>query len=301
MKTTIKNLKFLSVGSLTLLCCLLRTSPSFSQQEDAAVEKVPDPEQWAREVEKDKTREYAYPHRFVFVDESEGKAPRFLEFGLEAFNALGIHKAVQSIDLAWSWQLNDFFVRKWQHWDTKEALSKFENPTNEKDKLLSLNNLLLVFGVDMFVHAPSNPTEPWTVFKLSGDHPIVAAQLKGPPSFAVEDLYRWISTALGYDGLVLDRRGEYYLVAAATSYLRKPDLQALALKSSHNKLYIKAGERSGTALLSMVRKSGYFGVFKVTFFGQGINEIPINTKVILEQTNFKKSNSNFDIKPSTSE
>ncbi len=273
---------------------------------------TPDIKTWVNQVNtkiKSKTRKggvtglMQYPIRVAFVDDTYSKSPKFLEFDLESFNRLGLYHAVQSTDLSWSWKLNDFEVKKKGRKSTTNGpISEPTLPGGPEDddkanKPLDLNTLLKLFDADVYVNASSDQSKEWVAFRIANNEQEIISKEKAPTSYNVEVLYRWLAKAFGYDGVILDKQGDYLLVGSATLFFKKKSIQALAFKGSHNKFSLRPSEREGMGLLTLVKRSGAYAIFKVLFLGKDAGEIPLNTKVLIEDMGYKKSGtSSFDIK-----
>lgn len=102
------------------------------------------------------------------------------------------------------------------------------------------------------------------------------------PEEATTDASVWLLTQLHWNGVVLDRRGDYILIGSCAVYL-KEKTQGIALKDSAQKIGVPPGDKSSDNLLQMVGKSGHFGVFKVIFSRSKNDLFPVGTKVLLER------------------
>ncbi len=97
------------------------------------------------------------------------------------------------------------------------------------------------------------------------------------------DIVAWLMAQFGWDGVVLDQRGDYLLVGSTAAILATPQIQALAVGDSTGKLALKAAERKGAGLLSLSDTRGGIGVFDIVFLGQGVTSLPVGTKLIIEK------------------
>jgi len=265
---------------------------------DAFGASIPDINAWVKQINAANAKNpsgTSYPIRVAFVDDTYAKSPKFLEFDLESFNNLGLYQAVQSSDLSWSWKLNDFHVKEKAKQDKSKPI---ETPkeVEKGNKLLDLDSLLKTFDADVFVQAPSDQSKEWITFRIVNNAKEILAKEKSPTSFNTESLYRWLAKSFGYDGVVLAKKGEYLLVGSSTVFFKKKNIQAMAFRDSEKKFSLRPSEREGMGLLTLVKKSGSYGIFKVLFLGRGFTDVPLNTKVLIEDTGQKKPTSSFDLK-----
>lgn len=280
-----------------IACFSIFFSIAFSNIAHSA--SVPDINTWVKQVNEAAAKKPGgalYPIRVAFVDDTYAKSPKFLEFDLESFNNLGLYQAVQSTDLSWSWKLNDFQVKERERKDKSKSAETQPDSENKANKALDLDSLLKTFDADVFVQAPSDPSKGWITFRIVNSTKEILAKEKSPSSFNTESLYRWLAKSFGYDGVVLDKKGEYLLVGSSTVFFKRKSMQAMAFRDSEKKFSLRPSEREGMGLLTLVKKSGSYGIFKVLFLGRGYAEVPIGTKVLVEDPGQKKTSSSFDLK-----
>ncbi len=203
----------------------------------------------------------AFPRRIAFVSGfgEKGEAPRFLALVGEDFEKVSYLRAADARSALWDLKLN----------------KKLFEETDPQDLVFTLT------GADAVLVAPDKGD--WELLRKDGDRIATVVKrrgLKKPTPAAVAD---WLVTALGWDGVVLDRTAEYLLVGSTASILKTPEIQALAVSDTADKIVLKADERKGAGLLSVSESDGGFGVFDVVFLGQGVKSIPPGTKLIIER------------------
>ncbi len=93
-------------------------------------------------------------------------------------------------------------------------------------------------------------------------------------------LFDRLLASLGYDGIVLDIKGDYLLVGTFDARLKKRDLQGLLIKRSADSLVINSKtSKEGGALLSLVGYYGGYAVFKSIIGGDAVK---LGQKVLIE-------------------
>lgn len=229
-----------------------------------AEEGVPDVASWAKEVV---DVGGAFPRRIAFVaslpEKGQG-APVFLELDAAEFNKLGFFQTKDSRDLAWDMKLN---------------ASRFAD-RDPYDVVVELT------GADTLVVAPESGS--WSFVRKSGDGRDVVLEAKAPKSRTPKAIAAWLPSALGWDGVVLARKDDFLLVGSTVAILSTPDIQALAVSSSADKFGLRASERQGAGLLGLAETKDGVGVFDIVLLGQGVTEIPVGTKLIIEKKKAKK-------------
>ena len=94
-------------------------------------------------------------------------------------------------------------------------------------------------------------------------------------------LFDRLLTTLGYDGVVLDIKGDYLLVGTFDARLKRPDLQGLLIKNSAESISIQSKSASeGAALLSLVANYGGYAVFKSII---GADSVQLGQKILIER------------------
>lgn len=205
----------------------------------------------------------AFPHVIAFVSKlpEKGKGlPEFLKLDDAAFNKLTYFQSINVLNAEWDVKLNaDSF--------------------GDKDAMAVV---LDVTKADTVVLAPEKGD--WKIMRSgAGGKRQTLATAKKPKSTAPADVAAWLPTALGWDGVVIDQKGDFLLVGSTAAILATPQIQALAVSNSTDKFSLKANERGGAGLLSLSENKDGVGVFDIVFLGQGVTALPTGTKLIIEK------------------
>ena len=89
----------------------------------------------------------------------------------------------------------------------------------------------------------------------------------------------WFIKKLGYDGMILDRKGDFLLVSTLkpqTSYG-----QALTLRNSHKKIRFSKKSNKGSALIQFIEGKGTISVFEILIKDEKSKSIVPGTKILL--------------------
>jgi hypothetical protein len=200
------------------------------------------------------------PNRVAFVIDLPKKGvPQFLLFDAKKFNQLGFFQASNAAAIAWDLKLNKRAFTNREGFDVAVTLSR----------------------ADLIVLSPK--VGDWSVFLAKGDRKKPVAKGAPPIGAKEEDLAGWLTSILGWDGVVLEQRGHQLLVGSTLKILSQPQLQALAVDGSASKFGLNENERKGSGLLSLVYSKSGIGVFDIVFLGQGVKEIPAGTKLVIEK------------------
>lgn len=200
------------------------------------------------------------PQRVAFVVDIPPKGiPQFLLLDAKKFNSMGFFQTANVAAVAWDLKLN------------KKGFSNRDG----------FNVAMSLTKADMIIHSPK--IGDWSVYLVKGDRKKPFAKGAPPTSTKEEDLVGWLTSILGWDGVVLDQRGHQLLVGSTSKILSQPQLQALAVEGSSTKVALNQNERKGSGLLSLVYFKGGIGVFDIVFLGQGVKEIPVGTKLVIEK------------------
>ena len=89
----------------------------------------------------------------------------------------------------------------------------------------------------------------------------------------------WFRKKLGYDGVVLARKGSFLLIESF--YPFKTDAQALSLTDSKKKFNVINRKKRGSALIQLLSKDGFVGVFEIVVADSKGDKISPGTKVLL--------------------
>lgn len=124
----------------------------------------------------------------------------------------------------------------------------------------------------------------WGVrYKGQDDSSNFETEFKLNPKAKADDAAIALLSLFAYDGVILDVAEKFVLVGSTAKILSQPNLQAMALTESANKVSLKGAPREGAGLLSLVDISGGYAVFEITLLGRGMSNLPIGTKVIIER------------------
>ena len=127
----------------------------------------------------------------------------------------------------------------------------------------------------------------WEVAKWFPDaqSPKIIARIKAPKLTATTkraDYINWLISSLGYNAVVIDVKGEQFLIGMYTPQNSSSGkLQALALKNSVKHFVIKSTSQKGAGLLQSKEIDGPLGVFEVMLSGKG-SRIEPGTKIMVE-------------------
>lgn len=225
-----------------------------------AEDGAPALKEWTQKALK-KYRGGAYPRKIAFVKGfgAKGEPPKFLDITPDEFHGVSYLAAADTRSALWDFKLN-------------------------QDKFAGLDPKELVFaltGADTVLVAAE--TGDWELLrKVAGKIASVGKRARAktatPPVLAY-----WLVTTLGWDGVVIDRSGEYLLVGSSAAILKTPEIQALAVADSEKKIVLTAAERKGAGLLSLSESDAGYGTFDIVFLGQGVKELPPGTKLIIEK------------------
>lgn len=200
------------------------------------------------------------PRRIAFVSDLPLKGiPQFLKIDAVRFNQMGYFQVADVASRAWDMKLNKKSFGKGDSFDLAVSLTK----------------------ADIIIHASKN--RDWTVYSAGEGRRVVLAKAPPPATTTEEDLSSWLITVLGWDGIVLDKRGQQVLVGSTSLILALPQLQALAVGGSATRPLLLQNERNGSGLLSLVYAKNGIGVFDIVFLGQGVKDIPVGTKLVIEK------------------
>ena len=148
---------------------------------------------------------------------------------------------------------------------------------------LSIVNSALCMGADVVIDA-SGPT--WELFSFDAKKSALKSLAKSPAG-ANDDYTAWLKARLGYDGVVLDQKGEFYLaVVPPTS--TEGESQALSLVGSHGKLVLSGGKFPGGGMLFVKARNGNVAILQLLIAKDGAtNEVKPGTKLIMESAKSK--------------
>jgi hypothetical protein len=205
----------------------------------------------------------SFPRSLAFVTSlpEKGKGdPVYLAIDTAAFNKLSYMQAVNQSNADWNYKLN------------RAAYAAMD----------SLASVLALTKADSVVFAPDKGE--WKLLRpIPGNGRNVLFSAKPPKSTAPEDILAWLMAGLGWDGVIIDQKGDILLVGSTVGMLSVPQLQALAIADSAQKITLMANDRKGAGLLSLAAISGGYGAFETIFLGQGVTSLPLGTKLVIEK------------------
>jgi hypothetical protein len=219
-----------------------------------------DPESWYKQLVEKNNGQFpgVFPAAFVMVKKlpAKGEVEYLGNVDAAAFNKLGFFKIANWRNADWNFKLNR---------------AKFE-------KLDARKVIYDLTGANTIVAAEK---KRWKFYQGTSKKPL--ATIKAPKSDKAAVVSEWLIDGLGWDGVVLDQKGDELLVGSTSKILAQPEIQALAIANSEKKFLVTAKERKGSGLLSLQKISGGLGVFDVVFLGAGIKKLAPGTKLIIEK------------------
>lgn len=93
----------------------------------------------------------------------------------------------------------------------------------------------------------------------------------------------WLFQSLGYDGVLLGRKGSYVMVASAAAVLGKEKIQALAIRGSEAQMALLDKKRSGSSLLELESSKGPYGMFRILALAKDSNDLPSGMKLTIQR------------------
>ena len=114
-------------------------------------------------------------------------------------------------------------------------------------------------------------TKRWTFYKLDKDGKLVKIyKASAPKKLELSALKSWFKSKLGYDGIVLAKKGNF-LLAGLVNKAKSKKAQALLLKSSNDKFYIRG--KKGAALLQLVSTTDGFALFEIIINNDNVKDL----------------------------
>jgi hypothetical protein len=195
------------------------------------------------------------------LPEDAGDVPEFLPVDAAAFQAASYLRAADARSAAWDYALN----------------------AAKLAKMAAAEAVRTITGADTIVVAPSKG--PWRILwsGKSGATEETVATAPRPKTTDAPALAAWVQTTLGWDGVVLARRGPFLLVGSTAAILATPGAQALAVAASAERFHLTSDSRQGAGLLSLTESAAGYGVFDVVFLGEDGADIPIGAKLTIER------------------
>jgi len=215
-----------------------------------------------------------FVRRVVFatdLGEQTGVQPQLTAIDPRRFNRLSYLETLRAEDLSWDIRINP---RKM----TTSADVAPAAPTPAQ-------NLFRVGEIDSVV--VTSEKGPWYIAQTTpagNVEQVVTIDAPKEELESAEDFHTWLYSSFNYDGVILDRRGDLLLVGSQSVHLKSRGTQALAIRGTHDRIFIDRKDRDGAGLLSLVESDGDYGVFEVIFTEKSTREIPIGTKVLIERS-----------------
>lgn len=163
--------------------------------------------------------------------------------------------------------------------DASKSSAKSPRGQFEGRDLATIGELLTTSGAGAAI---VDQQSKWAVYQLKGGKPQKVFDFPAPKKKEIKDIHRALVRSLGYDAIILDRKGDHFLVASM-ALIPRDGLQALVLTDTQGLIHLKKADKKGAGLMELVTSSGKAqGIFKLIVGGGSGNEIPLGTKVILE-------------------
>jgi hypothetical protein len=204
------------------------------------------------------------PVRVIFVKGSSEKAGlKFVEFSQTEFDKIGMFRLAEADWVNWSLLVN------------KLTPAKMLKDTSSRKGLAK--SVFGVSGADLMAWVPQSE-RTWEIQIDDGREIKSLAALPKPSTGSIGDTYDWILGSLGYNGIVIDKRGNLFLVASRADIM-SGQAQAIVFGDSASRISVDRKQKAGTSLLNLVASSGSFGVFELTFQKPGTPQPKIGDKL----------------------
>jgi len=218
------------------------------------------PEEWYKRLIESKKLDgqKSFPHNLIFVEKLPKNGPAKFKKDIDQseFDGSGFFRIVSAKSVEWN-----FILNKKRYSKAEPQSIIFRN--TEADTIIDTGN-------------------KWTMFhKSAPGKPLIV--LGEPENESVTSMQSFLIDKLGWDGVILDVKKNMVLVGSTAEILSQPEIQALAIEDSAQKLFINAKDRKGAGLLSLQKFSNGLGIFDVVFLGKGKNSIQPGTKLIIER------------------
>jgi hypothetical protein len=252
-----------AIFALCSLICLFLVSEkgAFSQGDE-----VISPTEWSGKYLA--ASEAKEPHsgiimRTVVVSELTPTSVKFVSINSDEFNKLGfLQTASQAI--------NEFPLR---------INEKPGEKTNNclKDR----KTFILCLGVDSLIELKDKSLSIYTPKHEDANAPLIEANLKGTKKLEL-DIQLTVSNAVGYDAIVLEKRGDRLLVGLTSDHAL-PKMQGLLAQNSATRLVLpKDLKVIGTGVVALESREGAFAVMKILVTTLKDDMVRHGTKVVLE-------------------
>jgi hypothetical protein len=159
--------------------------------------------------------------------------------------------------------------------DITLKLNAYRAPKNG-DRTAHAKELNRLFGVSKIVLAPPSGGH-WTLYSYANGRLSAVGSNVKPSKFSVTALSQWLANIVHYQGIVIDSKNGFILVATSKKFGKK-GTQGVAVKRSSSYQSVPKNGAAGSAIIELSNSSAYYGVYKVVL---GEKNIPIGTKIQL--------------------
>jgi hypothetical protein len=204
-----------------------------------------------------------FPLSLVIVEYLPKKSdlfPKLVSMNRKRFNQISFIQTPELTSLYWDYKLNKSIIPK------KPDAAAFRS-------MIKFDSLLI---------AP--PKGFWTFGRYDSARFDKLIEGPGVDVTDIEKTVDWIFSNLGWDAVVLDRKGNYVLSGGVASSFSTEGLMALAIADSVSTMALKRTRRKkGLGLLRLVDQYGPYGLFEILFMGNSEKLISTGTKLIIER------------------
>ncbi len=188
-----------------------------------------------------------------------GEAPQFMNLDKAAFDRGSYLRLAHPASAGWDYKLN---AKRLASLDPMDAI-------------------LRAAGADAILFAPVSGK--WQLIKDANGQKYTLINAAAPAGKTSDDVVKWIFAGLGWDGVVIEHKGDSLLVGSLGTILAQGQVQSLAIGNSAGRYMISAAERQGAGLLSLAQRKDGYAIFDVVFLGQGVTKLEPGTKLIIEK------------------
>ena len=208
-----------------------------------------------------------YPQRILFMSvKGEAEDPKLIEVDSSAFNSLGFLELVEPSEVNFSTQINLDNVNK----------QMAASPPDSRERLIQ--SWFVTTHADTVI-LESREDGRWGIYYEDQGRPAIRAfKGRGPRDRSAAGIHTWLVENLGYTGIVLRAKGQFFLVARLVHAITAN--QILAIDRSSEQFVIPFDDRKGLGLLQHVESWGDISIFE-SLLVKGIGEIREGTKVLL--------------------
>ena len=256
--------RFLPAAACAFGLCVSLTSGLYSRSLHArTLEPAPDLESWISEVKNASFPPLSVPRRLLLL-ESEVSDKSEVNFIVDG-------RAIEKI--------SPFLVVDGPSADLSLRLNQESGGLTKKTKKLPL---ALRSSANVII-AGIRGKEP-SIYTNDGQqlHKIGAGKpYHGDKS--PESTLAWIYQCLGYDGIILGRKGAYVIVGGPASIFSREKIQALAIRGSDSQLALLDKKRSGVSLLELEASKGAYAIFRILALAKDSTTLPTATKLTIQR------------------